>query len=170
MTFETQRLFLRPTDEEDAAFLLELMNTPKWIQFIGDRKVHSLEAAIHYVRERMKPQYDRLGYGNFTVIRKSDQVKIGTCGLYDRKGLEGIDLGFAFLPAYHKQGYAFEAAQQVMEAGLNQFGIQHLQAITVKENIASQRLLEKLGLRFQRIIRLPDDPEDLMLYLFHPQS
>lgn len=98
-TFETERLLLKATSKEDASFILELLNTPKWIKNIGDRNVKSLEAAQNYILERMTPQFERLGYSNYTVIRKADGAKMGTCGLYDREGLEGIDIGFAFCQA-----------------------------------------------------------------------
>lgn len=162
--FETERLHFRPTKKEDASFILELMNTPKWIKNIGDRNVHSIEDAENYIKDKMTPQLERLGYSNFTVIRKSDGVKIGTCGLYDREGLEGVDIGFAFLPKYEKQGYAFESASRLKEAAFNDFNIKKISAITIKENLSSQRLIEKLGLIFIKTINLPDDPEDLLLY------
>lgn len=162
-TFETERLLLQPTMPEDAPFIYELLNSPGWIAFIGDRKVYSVELAETYIRERMLPQLERLGFGNYTVIRKSDGVKLGSCGLYDRPGLEGVDLGFAFLPMAEGQGYAYEAALCLKQAA-TEFGIAHLQAITLEANTRSRRLIEKLGLVFQKNIRLPDDPEELMLY------
>jgi ribosomal-protein-alanine N-acetyltransferase len=164
-TFETARLFLRPAlPLEDAAFVLELMNTPKWKQNIGDRNLNSLEDATHYINTRMMPQLERLGYGNYVLLRKSDNAKIGSCGLYDRVGLEGIDIGFAFLPAYERKGYAFEAAHKILDAGTNVFNIKKISAITIKENINSQKLLEKLGLKFIKLIRIANDEEELMYY------
>lgn len=162
--FETERLILRATNISDADFILELVNTPKWIAYIGDRNVHSTEAAVAYIESRMLPQLERLGYGNYTVIRKTDGTKIGTCGIYDREGLEGVDIGFAFLPPYEKQGYGFEAAQKVKELALNEFNIKKLSAITLKENIDSQNLLIKLGLSFQKMVILPNDDAELMLF------
>ena len=76
--FETERLFIRPTTEEDAAFLLELMNSPKWLKFIGDRKVHSIRDALQYIRAKMLPQLRHLGFSNYTILLKSNQQKIGT--------------------------------------------------------------------------------------------
>ena len=99
-TFETERLFIKPTSQEDAEFIFELLNTPKWIENIGDRNIKSVEMAKDYIASKMHPQLERLGYGNYTLIRKIDGVKIGSCGLYDREGLEGINIGFAFLPEY----------------------------------------------------------------------
>ena len=163
-TFETDRLVLRPTLPEDASFLLELMNTPKWLKYIGDRNVHSLEEAIQYIQERMTPQLERLGYSSYTMIRKVDGTKLGTCGLYDREGLSGIDIGFALLPSFEQQGYAFEAAHQLKEAAQYIFNIATIQAITTQDNFGSQRLLEKLGLVFIELIKIPGDDKELMLY------
>ena len=168
--FETDRLLLRPTTEADASYLMEVMNTPKWIKFIGDRNIRSLEDAQKYIREKISPQLKRLGYSNYTVIRKEDGAKIGSCGLYDREGLEGLDIGFAFLPAYEKKGYAYEAATEIMRAAKEVFGVNKISGITVKENLASQKLLEKLGLSFREIIRLEGDPEDLMLYVWEGEA
>lgn len=164
ITLETERLILRPSQIEDAGFLLKLLNSPKWLEYIGDRNVRTIAEAETYIAERMLPQYETFGYGNFMVIRKEDGAKIGNCGLYNREGLEGVDIGFAFLPEYLGQGYGYESASCVLDAGFNRFNISKIQAITVKANIASQKLIEKLGLVYQKIIRLPNDPEELMLY------
>ncbi len=163
-SFETERLLLRPTNEKDADFLVELLNSPKWLQFIGDRKVRNSEDALKYIAEKITPQLERLGFSNYTVIRKSDRQKIGTCGLYDREGIEGVDIGFAFLPRYEKQGYAYESAIKVKEAGFRHFGVQKMSAITVRENHASQALLKKLGFEYIKLIKIPNDEELLMLF------
>ncbi|NNK71390.1 MAG: GNAT family N-acetyltransferase [Flavobacteriaceae bacterium] len=163
-TFETQRLLLRPTSEEDAAFILELLNTPKWLKYIGDRNVKTIESAREYISCKMIPQLKRLGYSNYTLIRKSDKQKVGTCGLYDREGMDGIDIGFAFLPEYEKLGLAFEAANRIKRAALEDFGIGIIRAFTTKDNTASQKLLEKLGLVQTGTTKLPDDQEELLVY------
>lgn len=163
-TFETERLFLRPTTSEDAPFILELLNTPGWLQYIGDRQVRTVEDADNYIREKMLPQLERLGFSNYTLIRKGDGSKLGVCGLYDREGYEGIDIGFALLPAYEKQGFAFESANQLKEAAATEFGIDHLSAMTAMDNLASQRLLERLGFVQTGTTRFPDEEEDLLMY------
>lgn len=163
-SFETERLQLKPTNNEDAQFLIELLNTPKWLLYIGDRNVKTTDEALAYVAQKVSPQFQQLGFGSYTVIRKSDEVKMGTCGLYKREGIDGIDIGFAFLPQYEKMGYAFESAQKLLTVAQQIFKIDALFAITIKENKDSQQLIEKLGLRFQKIIRIPNDEEDLLLY------
>jgi len=162
--FETERLVLQPTTEEDAGFILELLNSPKWLAYIGDRNVHTEEDAIQYIKNKISPQLEKLGFSNYTLIRKTDGVKIGSCGLYDREGLEGIDIGFALLPAYEGMGYGFESASKVLEIGKTEFNIEMISAITTKNNLASQRLIEKLGLRYIQTIRIPNDEEELLLY------
>ncbi len=162
--FETERLTLRQMDISDAVFLVNVMNTPKWLKFIGDRNVHSEEDGVKYITDRVLSQYERLGYSNFTVIRKSDGAKVGVCGLYDRPGLEGIDIGFAFLPEYEGMGYGFEAASKIKDAAFNVFEIPKLCAITSKENVASQRLLEKIGLKPMGAIVLPGEEEEVLYY------
>jgi len=159
-SYETNRLLLKPTTVEDANFFLELYNTPDWIKFIGDRNIKTIEAAATFIREKIMPQFDRLGYSNYTVILKSANTKIGSCGLYDREGLEGVDLGFAFLPKYYKQGYGYESATKVKELAFQQFSLSKLQAITVHYNAASVNLLKKLGFQFVKNIYLPNDPND----------
>ncbi len=162
--FETTRLILKPTDLDDATFIYTLVNTPKWIKFIGDRKVKSISDAKTYIATKMLPQYKKLEFGNFTVIRKSDGVKIGSCGLYDREGLNSVDIGFAFLPDYEKKGYAFESTQKIKELAFSEFGLTKVLAITLKENLDSQKLLKKLSFKFVKNMNLPNNPETLMLF------
>ncbi|MCF6222774.1 MAG: GNAT family N-acetyltransferase [Flavobacteriaceae bacterium] len=163
-TFKTERLILKPTDEEDASFILELLNTPKWLKYIGDRNVKTLESAKAYIVNKMLPQLKKLGYSNYTVIRKSDKTKMGTCGLYDREGLDGIDIGFAFLPKYENKGYAFESANKLKNVAFNEFEIKEINAITTKDNVASQKLLEKLGMHLFGTTNISNDNEELLLY------
>lgn len=163
---ETERLLIRPTTVIDAAFILELLNTPKWIKYIGDRKIRTIDETEAYIQNKMLPQLERLGFSNYTVIRKSDNMKVGTCGLYDREGMQGIDIGFAFLPQYEKKGYAYESVSKLKEVAINDFKITEIKAITTKENLSSQNLLKKIGLQFKEIIKLPNDEEELMLFSF----
>lgn len=170
LSFETERLLLRPTAEADAEFVFRLMNTPKWLQYIGDRNIRSVGDAREYIKERMLPQLQRLGYSNYTVVRRSDQQKLGSCGLYDREGLEGIDIGFAFLPEFEGQGFGFEAAERLKQAAFRDFGLGMLSAITNQDNLASQKLLEKLGLKPSGTIMLPGSEESLLLFRLYRQS
>lgn len=163
-SFQTERLLLRPTSVDDDAFILALMNTPKWYQFIGDRKIHSISAARAYIEEKMLPQLEKLGYANYTVVRKEDEQKMGTCGLYSREGSEDIDIGFAFLTRFEGFGYAYEAANRIKQAAFEEFGLKALKAFTTEANKSSQRLLEKLGMKSIGLTRFPNDNADLIIY------
>ena len=162
--FKTERLRIRPTLEQDAELIFQLMNTPKFLKYVGDRGINSIEDAEKYIQEKMHPQLNTHGYSNYSLIRKSDGIKVGTCGLYDRDGLDGIDIGFGLLPQYEGQGYAYEAASRVMRLAIEEFKIEEIKGITLKENIASQRLLEKLGLELIGTTTLPNDNREILLY------
>lgn len=163
-TYETERLIIKLVDMDDAGFLLKLVNTEKWIKNIGDRNIHSLEDAQKYIREKNLPNIEKLGYGNCVIILKSNNAKIGTVGLYDREGIDGVDIGFAFLEEYEGKGYAYESAKKLMDVGINEFGINKVSAITLPENFSSIKLIEKLGLKFKEVVRIPNDDVDLNLY------
>lgn len=161
---ETERLVLKPTTEVDTGFIFELLNTPKWIKYIGDRNIGSLDDAKAYIVNKILPQFEQSGFGTYTVIKKSDQVKIGTCGLYDREGLEGVDLGFAFLPEFEKNGYAFEASKRILEIAFEKLNFNDVKAITTQENSSSQRLLEKLNFKLEGKIKLSEEGDEMLLF------
>jgi RimJ/RimL family protein N-acetyltransferase len=75
-----------------------------------------------------------------------------------------VDIGFAFLPEFRNKGYAFEAARAVMEYGKTVLGVDRIVAITTVDNKSSARLLEKLGLRFEKMVRLSNDGDEVRLF------
>ena len=163
-SFSTERLDLVPTSEQDAALVLAMLNSPKFIQFVGDREVRTEEAARDYINNKMVPQLTRLGYSNYTLLRKTDGEKLGCCGLYDREGLEGVDLGFALLPQFEGHGYAYEASVELIRAAKEDFGITVIKGITSKEHYVSQKLLQKLGMNQSGTVTLPDEDEELYVF------
>ena len=160
----TPRLQISPLTLADAPFILELVNDPAWIRFIGDKNVHSLADAEGYLRNGPLAMYHRHGFGLFRVDRRSDGVAVGMCGLIRRDGLDDVDIGFAFLEHARGQGYASEAARAVLDYGLADLALGRIVAITTVDNHASSRVLEKLGMRFVRTTRLPGDATELKLY------
>jgi RimJ/RimL family protein N-acetyltransferase len=151
---ETQRLVLREFTPADGAFVLELLNDPGWIRFIGDKGVHTLDEARAYIGRVPMASYARHGFGLYLVELKESGVPIGMCGLIKRDALDDVDIGFAFLPQYCKQGYAYEAAQATLAHGKTALGLSRIVAITSPDNHTSIRLLEKIGLKHQRILNL----------------
>lgn len=164
-TYETERLWLRPANADDAQFTHRLFNTMEFLQYVGDRKLYSEEDVLDYLKSRAFPQIEQFGYGSYTVMLKNDGRKIGSCGLYHREGVRGVDIGFAFLPEFCGQGYAYEAATAVLDAGFTDFGLKEISALTVQDNVASRKLIEKLGLTFLKKTFIPNDPEELLFYL-----
>ena len=165
---ETDRLILRKLTPEDAEFMLDLLNQPSFIQFIGDRGVRTVEAARAYISNGAVKSYERHGFGMYLTALKEGGVPIGICGLVKRDTLEDVDVGFAFLPQFWLQGYAYESASAVMEYGRNVLGLPRIVGITDPDNAGSIRVLEKIGLRFERIVRLSAD--DIELKLFAPET
>ncbi len=165
---ETDRLFLRKLTMEDAKFMLDLLNQPSFIQFIGDRKVRTLEDARAYILNGAVKSYELHGFGLYLTALKDSGVPIGICGLVKRDALPDADIGFAFLPLFWLQGYAFESASAVMNYGKNVLGLPRIVGITSPDNIGSIRVLEKIGLRFERMVRLSED--DIELKLFAPEG
>jgi RimJ/RimL family protein N-acetyltransferase len=163
--FETDRLVLRRLSADDAEFVFELVNDPAWLRFIGDRGVRSLDDAREYIRKGPVDSYSRLGFGLYAVERKEGGGPIGICGLVKRDFLDDVDIGFALLPAFRGKGYAREAARATMSYAREVVGLDRIVAISSPDNAASARLLEEIGLRFEKMIRIsPDSPEEVRLF------
>jgi [ribosomal protein S5]-alanine N-acetyltransferase len=143
---ETERLVLREIDSAaDAEFIFELLNSPKFIEFIGDRGVRSVTDAAYFIDTKYRQSYADHGFGLYTVQRNSDKVAVGICGLVRRDTLPAPDIGFAFLPKYERMGYGFESAAAVINYARDALGLTELLAITTTDNEASGFLLRKLG-------------------------
>jgi [ribosomal protein S5]-alanine N-acetyltransferase len=153
---QTERLVLRQLRPQDAPFILKLLNEPDWERFIGKNKVKTLVDAQIYIETGPMEMYLRLGFGLYLVAHKTTAVSLGLCGLIKRDGLADPDLGFAFLAAHRGQGYAYESAQAMLSYAQNEKGLSRLAAITDPQNTASIRLLQKLGMRFEKQICLKD--------------
>jgi RimJ/RimL family protein N-acetyltransferase len=162
---ETERLTLRHlSPETDAEFILRLLNEPSFRQYIGDKDVHTLDDAREYIRSGPTKSYEENGFGLYRVGLKENGNAIGICGLIKRDTLPVPDIGFAFLPEHWNQGYAHEAAAAVMKHARDVLRLERILAITSPDNEASARLLKKIGLRFQRLVRLSDDTAEVKLF------
>jgi len=164
MILRTARLQLRELAPRDAPFILVLLNEPSFIQNIGDRGVRSLADAHDYLVNGPIASYTRHGFGLYLVELAATEEPIGICGILQREALPDPDLGFAFLPAYWGQGFAFEAAAAVRGYARSELGVGRLLAITSPRNDASIRLLERLGFRFERMTRLENDGTELKVF------
>lgn len=160
----TERLTLRPFVLADAPFIVELLNDPDWIRFIGDRKVRTVTDAEAYIESRLIAQERRVGFSLWRVALRATDEPVGMCGLVSREGLDDADIGFAFLPAHRGAGFAHEAARAVLDHADTVLRIDRVVAICDPANVASIRLLEKLGFAYEKTVRLPSDTIDLKLF------
>ena len=161
---ETERLSLLYLAADDAPFILELVNQPSWLRFIGDKGVRTLDDARRYIAEGPQAMYARHGLGLYRVDLKPEGKPIGLCGLIRRDTLDDVDIGFAFLPDYWGRGYAHEAAAATMAYGRTVLRLPRIVAIVSPDNQASIRLLEKLGLRYERNLRLAEGADEVKLF------
>ncbi len=163
---ETERLRLRHLAEEDAPFILELVNDPDWLRYIGDRGVRDLEGAREYILGGpVIASYERHGFGLYLVETREELAPAGICGLVRRDWLEDVDVGLAFLPRFRGMGFALEAARATVEYA-GKLGLERLSAIVSPANEASLRLLGHLGFRFERMVRPPGDDGELRLFTY----
>lgn len=161
---ETNRLTLRHLTTDDAEFVLELLSEPSFIRYIGDKQVRTLDDARRYVLDGPVKSYQTHGFGLNLVELKSERKPIGICGLLKRDTLPDPDIGFAFLPAYWNRGYAFEAADAVMRHARSVLNLSTILAITTPDNDASGKLLRKIGMAFDRMIKLTPESDEVKLF------
>jgi len=161
---ETSRLRLRELGDADAAFILELVNEPGWLRFIGDRHVHSLEDAKGYIARGPAASYAKHGFGLWAVELLSSSERIGMCGLIRRDSLPHPDLGFAFLARHHGRGYAREAAAAVVELARTRYQLVRLLAITEPDNAASQAVLARVGFHPEQRFMWPETGTEQALF------
>jgi RimJ/RimL family protein N-acetyltransferase len=161
---KSNRLLLREITIDDAAFILDLLNQPSFIQFIGDRNVRTLDDARQFILTRYVAAYRRFGFGVYLTLLRENKIPIGICGLIKRDGLDDVDIGYAFLPQYWAQGYASESVSAVLAHARNTLGIRRILGITTPDNTGSIRVLEKAGLKFERMVKLPGDETELKLF------
>jgi RimJ/RimL family protein N-acetyltransferase len=162
---ETGRLNLRELSEADAAFVLEILNDPGFVRFVGDRGVRTLGDAARYIDERFAESYRQHGFGLWLVEAEDERAPAGVCGLLKRGApVPGVEVGYAFLPSFRGKGYAFEAAQAALRHARDVLGLPRLYAVVNPGNAVSIRVLEKLGMKFERAVRLPGEESDVSLF------
>jgi RimJ/RimL family protein N-acetyltransferase len=160
---QTERLVLRQLDLNDAEFILELLNEAAFLRFIGDKGVRTLSDARAYIVKGPMDSYGRHGFGMYATCLL-DGTPAGICGLVKRDGLADVDVGFALLPRHRSKGYAVESASAVLAHARRVLRLQRIVAITSPENVGSIAVLEKIGLKFERTIRLAEHSPELKLF------
>lgn len=161
---ETERLYIREFTYDDAPFIIELVNNPTWLEFIGDRNVNNLDDAHRYMRDKIIYLYQQYGYGPWLLEDKHTHEPIGMCGLINRDFLNDTDIGYALLPGFTGRGLAFEAAKAVLDYGYRVLQLPAIVAITLPTNTTSIRLLQKLGMQSNSSVQPPQSPNVLSLF------
>jgi RimJ/RimL family protein N-acetyltransferase len=161
---QSARLQLRELELHDDEFILRLLNDASFLRFIGDKGVRTLSDAREYLLKGPIDSYRRFGFGLYLTSLRDSGLPIGICGLVKRDNLEDVDVGFAFLPRYWSNGYAAESAAAVLDYGRQQLQLRRIVAITAPDNHGSIAVLEKIGLRFERMIRLAENSPELKMF------
>lgn len=164
IVLETDRLVLRRLTLNDAPFMVQLLNDPSFLRYIGDRRVRTEQDARQYLLKGPIASYGQFGFGLYLTFLKETGEPIGICGLLKREALPDVDIGFAWLPAFVRQGFGAEAAKATLEYGRDVLKLKRVVAITSPDNLASIRLLQKLGLKSEGLTRLGDDPREVNLF------
>ena len=162
---DTERLRLRTLTLDDAPFYLEVVNSPGFIEFIGDRGIRTEDEARKAIAEGPIAMQAALGHSLCMVERKQDGAPVGMCGLIKRDTLPDVDIGYAFLPQFFGQGYATEAAAGVLDYART-LGIRRLLAITSPGNIGSNAVLKKIGMHFEEMVYLTPEDTGTLLYAY----
>lgn len=170
MILETDRLRLRVLTFDDAEFVLGLLNEPSFIRNIADRGVRTIDQARDYIQKGPLASYEKFGFGLWLIEAKSSTTPIGICGLLKRDTLDHVDIGYALLPEFWSKGYAFEAASGVMSYAGNILGLHRVLAVVNPDNSSSIRLLEKMGFRFERMVKLSEDAPEIKLFAAEVQT
>ena len=162
---ETERLLITKVTILDASFFVKLMNTPNWLKYIGDRNIRSVKDAEENLKNGILKSYEDNGFGFYKIVLKSENNKtIGTAGLIKREQLDDVDIGFGFLPEYEGKGFGFEVSVEIMKLAKEVFKLKKVVAITNPENHNSIKLLEKLGLVFEKRINPFEEEKELLLF------
>lgn len=162
---ETERLVISKFTLEDAPFFMELVNSPHWVKYIGQRNIKTITQAKDAIKNGHLKSYYENGFGFYKLLLKEENNKpIGTCGLIKRKTLDHVDIGFAMLPEYEGKGFGYESSLAIIALAKKQFKLNKIVAITLEHNINSIKLLKKLGLSFEKYVKPFDDGKELLLF------
>lgn len=161
---ETKNLILRLPEVTDAALVFKLFNQQDCLKYIGDKNVKNVKDAESYITEKFLSHYKVYGFCLYIVCQKQSNIAVGICGLIKREELEDIDIGFAILTKYQGKGYVTEAAMAVKNHAFDTLGLKRLVALTDKINHGSSRVLEKIGMTFEKYISLNNEEKEIKLY------
>lgn len=159
----TDRTIVDYINSDDAAFFVRLANSPGWLKYIGDRSISDVGDARLYLENVFMQCYRDNGFGYY-VVKTHEHLPLGICGFLKKPELDNPDFGFALLPDYYGQGFAYESSNAVFEYGIRTFGFTVLDAVVSPDNQRSIRLLEKLAFSRYGNVREDMGYDSLLLY------
>lgn len=160
----TERLTLRRAEATDTAFIVELVNDPGWLEYIGDRGIHTTAAALTYIEDKLWAAEAQHGYAMGILTRRDSGQPVGAAGFLRRDFLPHPDIGYALLTAHAGQGYATEICHALMAQGRSQFGFSAVLGLTSAHNTRSLAVLRKIGLTYLRTEQLPGWSDPSVIY------
>ena len=159
IVLETDRLLLRKVTLEDIPMLFKMESTPEVNEFTGDPVSITIEELEKKIKGSILKDYQEHGYGRFAVIEKESGSFIGWAGLKYLPEFDQVDLGYRFLPEFWGKGYGTESSETLIEYGFNELDLSQIIAIAYPENVASIKIMEKIGMTFDKLA--PYDPGDI---------
>ncbi len=163
----TPRLRLRLLEQADSVFYLRLINDKSFIENIRDKGIRTVDGAWDDIQKGPLESQKLRGFSMYLVELAENATPLGLCGLVKRETLPDADLGYAFMPKFAGKGYAHEAAIAVLELAFQQLNLTKLAAITTPDNLASNKLLQKLGFKIERVGSIGEDTEILNIYALY---
>lgn len=160
---ETQRLLLREITLHDTDVMFQLHSNPDVQKYTGEPPIDSIEEMEQAIQTRIN-DYKKYGYGRWATFLKDKMHFIGWAGLAYLPEFDKIDLGYRFLPKYWGKGYATEASHAILAYGFNNLQLKQIIAIALKENKASIRVMEKVGMKFDKFAPYEEGGEDVVWY------
>jgi len=160
---ETERLLLREITLDDKEELFKLHSDPEVQKYTGEPLVESIEEMEKAIKARIS-DYEKYGFGRWATILKNEMQFVGWAGLAYLPEFDEIDLGYRFLPEYWGKGIATEASHAILAYGFDQLKLRKIIAIAMKENKASFKVMEKVGMEFDKFAPYELGSEDAVWY------
>lgn len=147
---ETKRLILREFIKEDVINLYQLDNNPQVMKYISSYKGEekSKDDCKKVIEKQIDYYKTNKGLGIWPTILKENNDFIGWTTLKYLENTNNVEIGYRYLPEYWNNGYATEMCQALINYGFNQIGLDEIVAVAMPENIASRRVMEKIGMKF----------------------
>ena len=163
MPIQTPHLTLKKLTHQDKHNMLRLHSNPEVQHYTGEDLITTEEGIIDKINEKIK-DYEEYGYGRWAVFLKEGNQFVGWAGLAYLWEFDEIDIGYRFLPEFWGRGYATEVSEAILDYGFEELGLKRIIAIAVKDNLASIRVMQKVGMQFEKEFYYDDVDKEVIQY------